>query len=63
MIQTRPVEQYLAELEDILHRYRLGLAEIEAPNKLTLDEALMMLRHLGYATGDALRLLRGKVQP
>jgi hypothetical protein len=62
MIQTRPVEQYLAELDDILHRYRLGLAEGGAPNALTLDQALAMLRHLGYSNGDGLRLLRGTRQ-
>ena len=48
----------LAELEGILHRYRLGSAALGSEQKLTREKALAGLRKLGFTVGEALRLLR-----
>jgi hypothetical protein len=58
MIARRSTEEYLAELDDILRRYRLHATELGAHAKLTQEEALARLRKLGFTAGEALRLLR-----
>ena len=58
MIEKRSVEEALAELEGILHRYRLGSAALGSEQKLAREEALAGLRKLGFTVGEALRLLR-----
>jgi hypothetical protein len=55
MIRRRSAEEYLAELEDILRRYRASEANGQ---KLSQEEALARLRKLGFTPGEALRLLR-----
>lgn len=56
MIKIRSAEEYLAELEEILRRYRIGAVEANA--RLTEEQALARLRRLGFTAGEALRLLR-----
>ncbi|HKT18050.1 MAG TPA: hypothetical protein VJR47_08415 [Stellaceae bacterium] len=56
MIKIRSAEEYLAELEEILRRYRIGAVEANA--RLTEEQALVRLRRLGFTAGEALRLLR-----
>jgi hypothetical protein len=58
MIEKRSAAERLAELEDILRRYRLGVAKSSARGALTHEEALAGLRELGFSVGEALRLLR-----
>lgn len=58
MIEKRTAEEYLARVEAIVRRYRLGIAEPGAGERLGQDEALTALRRLGFTTGEALRLLR-----
>jgi len=60
MIVRRSVEQYLQELEEILRRYRVGLADARASQKFTLGEAQTRLRKLGFTNGEALSLLRNR---
>jgi hypothetical protein len=58
MIWKRGAEDYLARVEAIVRRYRLGIAEPRGGATLELDDALAALRKLGFTTGEALRLLR-----
>ncbi|MBO0735041.1 MAG: hypothetical protein J2P48_00510 [Alphaproteobacteria bacterium] len=62
MIEKRSAEESLAELEDILRRYHLGVAVPGTGEKLTREQALARIRKLGFTTGEALRLLRPKGQ-
>ena len=48
----------MAELNDAVRRYRAGVADSRADDKLTYDEALALIRKLGFTTGEAVRLLR-----
>jgi hypothetical protein len=57
MIEKRSAEECLAELEDTVRRYHLGVG---ASEKLTQQEALARIRKLGFTVGEALRLLRPK---
>ena len=57
-VKQRSHEEWLAELNDAVRRYRTGLADSRANNKLTYDEALALIRKLGFTTGEAVRLLR-----
>jgi Holliday junction resolvasome RuvABC DNA-binding subunit len=60
MIEKRSAEDRLAELEDILRRYRLGIARSNTRGSLTHEEALTALRKLGFTVGEALRMLRSR---
>jgi hypothetical protein len=60
MIEKRSAEEWLAELEDTVRRYHLGLARPGAQDKLSQEEALARIRKLGFTLGEALRLLRPK---
>jgi hypothetical protein len=60
MIERRSVEQALAEIEEIRRRYWRGINEAGVGQKLRLDEALSLVRKLGFTKGEALRLLRPK---
>jgi hypothetical protein len=60
MIEKRSAEEWLAELEDTVRRYQLGLARPGAQDKLSQEEALARIRKLGFTVGEALRLLRPK---
>lgn len=63
MMKIRSAEEYIAELEEILRRYRIGAAEAHAPGGLTREQALAQLRRLGFTAGEALRLLRPEKHP
>ena len=59
MIAIRSAEEFLAELEDIIRRYRdersgAVLREVGS------DEAVRRLRKLGFTAGQSLELLRSK---
>lgn len=59
MIAIRSAEEFLAELEDIIRRYRdesSGAVLKEVGN----DEAVRRLRELGFTAGQSLELLRSK---
>jgi hypothetical protein len=61
MIARRSAEEFLAELEAILLRFRN-----ESSGMLTdsgRDEAVQRLRKLGFTAGQSLELLRGKKTP
>ena len=61
MILRRSAEEFLAELEAILLRFRN-----ESSGMLTdagRDEAVQRLRKLGFTAGQSLELLRGKKTP
>jgi hypothetical protein len=58
MIEKRSAEESLAELEEILRRYHLGLARSGTPGAITQEEALAALRKLGFTVGEGLRFLR-----
>jgi hypothetical protein len=58
MIRKYSVEEYRAKLDEIVRCYRLGIAEPDAHEKLTQDQALACLRKLSFTVGEALRLLR-----
>jgi hypothetical protein len=60
MIEIRSAEESLAELEETVRRYHLGIATPNAREKLTQEEALARIRKLGFTLGEALRLLRPK---
>jgi len=60
--KSRSHEDWLAELNDVVRRYRLGERNPGASQKLTYNEALALIRKLGLTTGEAIRLLRSKDQ-
>jgi len=60
MIRHRPTEEWLAELDNVVHRYRVGIKTPGARDTLTPEEALKLMRKLGFTNGEALRLLRHK---
>jgi hypothetical protein len=57
MIERRSLEDALAEFDEIMRRYRRGIATPSAPNILTRDEAIAQLMRLRFTAGEALRLL------
>ena len=62
MMRIRSAEEYIAELEEILRRYRVGAAEGKSRG-LSREQALAQLRRLGFTAGEALRLLRPGKHP
>lgn len=58
MIEKRSTEESLAELEEVVRRYQLGVANPRADEKLTQKEALARLQKLRFTVGEGLRLLR-----
>lgn len=59
MIARRSAEEFLAELEDIIRRYRNESAGTML-NDVGSEEAVRRLRKLGFTAGQSLELLRGK---
>ncbi len=57
MIERRSAEECLADLEETVRRYHLG---VTVSDRLTQEEALARIRKLGFTVGEALRLLRPK---
>jgi hypothetical protein len=60
MIERRSAEEWLAEFEEILRRYRSSGAGRAEGETLTQREAASGLQRLGFTFGEALRLLRPK---
>jgi hypothetical protein len=58
MIERRSFEEAAAELRDIIHRYRHGVAQPGARDGLTREEAIARLMKLHFTAGEAMRLLR-----
>jgi Fe2+ transport system protein FeoA len=58
MIMRRSAEEFLAELEAILARFRAESAGML--NDSGREEAVRRLRQLGFTAGQSLELLRGK---
>jgi hypothetical protein len=48
------------EFVEVVRRYRLGLRDPHAPEKLSHEKALALMRKFGFTTGEALRPLRPK---
>jgi hypothetical protein len=67
MIARRSAEQWLAEVEEVVRRYRLACADPRSCGKQgaaeLLTQALAQLRRLGLTQGEGLRLLRGGGAP
>jgi hypothetical protein len=61
-IKRHSYESWLAEVNDVIRRYRLGIRNPRHAEKLPLDHALAQLRTLGLTTGEATRLLRATGQ-
>jgi hypothetical protein len=61
MINRRSAEEWFAEFEEILRRYRPASGGADPNRTLTQEEAVMRLRRLGFTVGECLRLLRPKV--
>ena len=59
MIVRRSAEEFLAELEDILSRFR-GEGSGNPFKDFSRDEGVRRLRKLGFTAGQSLELLRGK---
>ena len=59
MIARRSAEEFLAELEEIIRRYR-DEASRAMLNEVGSDEAVRRLRELGFTAGQSLELLRSK---
>lgn len=58
MIERRSIEDTLTELDDIVRRYRRGVATPGAADTLTHTEAIAGLTRLRFTVGEALHLLR-----
>lgn len=58
MIERRSAEEWLAEFDEVVRRYRAGLTRTGAGEALPQQEALARLRRLGFTVGEGLRLLR-----
>ena len=58
MIEKISFEDAVAEFDDILRRYRHGIASPGAPDALTRDEAVARLMKLRFTAGEAMQLLR-----
>lgn len=59
MIAIRSAEEFLAELEDIIRRYRAESSGAVV-KEVGSDEAVRRLRELGFTAGQSLELLRSK---
>jgi hypothetical protein len=53
-------ESLRAELDDIVERYRADTARDESKGALTREEAVKLIRQLGFTEGDAERWLGSK---
>lgn len=60
MIERRSAEEWSAEFDEIVRRYRPAGAGLGESEVLTQQEALARLRRLGFTVGEGLRLLRAK---
>jgi hypothetical protein len=61
MVRIRSAEQWMAEFDEVLRRYRPALGDAPSPHgALNRTEAIAALRRLGFSSGEALRLLRRK---
>ncbi len=58
MITHRPIEEWRAELDEVVRRYHLGLSNPHHPESLSQQQAIALIRRLGFTPGEALRLLR-----
>jgi hypothetical protein len=58
MIERRSLEETLVELDDIVRRYRRGVATPGAADSLTHTEAITRVTRLRFTVGEALHLLR-----
>ena len=58
MIERRSAEEWLADFDEVVRRYRLGPRRPGAGEALLQQEALARLRRLGFTVGEGLRLLR-----
>lgn len=55
-------EQWCAQLESIIRRYRAGLVA-KTDSTLTLEQALAEMHKLHLSDGEALRYLQSKAKP
>jgi hypothetical protein len=53
-------EDWLAELDDILRRYRCGSPTDPKARSADWSDAIERLEKLGFSTGEAMHVLRGK---
>jgi hypothetical protein len=57
VLEKRSLEEALAEMDDIVRRYRGGIARPGAPDTLTRAGAIARLMRLRFTAGEAMRLL------
>ncbi len=58
MIKRASAEEWIAQLEEVIRRYRRPAGDGGARNGLSQEQAVELLRKLGLTRGEALRLLR-----
>ena len=64
MLKRRTSEEWLAEVNAIIRRYRSGYTERLGAGPLTREEAIARLRRLGLTQGEAERwLTRDRKEP
>ena len=57
MMKHRTSEEWLAEVDAVIRRYRSGHSERVGYTRLTQEEAVAELRRLGLTYGEAVRWL------
>ena len=62
VVQHRSSEEWLVAVNDIIRRFRQNSTGSRPEERISFDDALALIRKLGFTTGEAIRLLRDKKQ-
>jgi hypothetical protein len=62
VIEHRSSEEWLVAVNDIIRRFRQNSGSARPEEKMSFDEAVSLMRKLGFTTGEAIRLLRNHKQ-
>jgi hypothetical protein len=62
VIEHRSSEEWLIAVNDIIRRFRQNSGSRRPEERMSFDDALSLMRKLGFTTGEAIRLLRDQKQ-
>ncbi|HJT07309.1 MAG TPA: hypothetical protein VJ747_10300 [Stellaceae bacterium] len=62
VVEHRSSEEWLVAVNDIIRRFRQNSPGSRPEERISFDDALSLMRKLGFTTGEAIRLLRNHKQ-
>ena len=62
VIEYRSSEEWLVAVNDIIRRFRQNSRGPRPAERMSFDDAVSLMRQLGFTTGEAIRLLRNPKQ-